>query len=105
MLKAIDAQQVIIQIEHAARVQQQHPEVQQRYLQVQTQEERRLMQERVRNAEEADRARIRGDEKRENRHSGGGTPDKGKEGTPQREAGLEEPQKADQPEGHINITV
>ena len=105
MLKAIDAQQVIIQIDHAARVQQQHPEVQQRFIQVQTQEERRLMQERVRNAEETDRARIRGDEKRENRNSGGGNPEKGKEGLPHRGPGPEEPQRVDLPDGHINITI
>lgn len=103
MIKAIDAQQVIMQIEHAAKVQQQHPEVQQRYMQVQTLEERKLMQERVRNAEETDKARIRGDEKKEHQRNEGGTPEKGKDDT--HRSGQEGPREMNQAEGHINITV
>jgi len=103
MLKAIDAQQVIVQIEHAAKVQQQHPEVQQRFMQVQTMEERKLMHERVQNAEEADRARIRGDERKEKKKNEEEKPEKGKEDSHRRDQ--EGPRKMNGSEGHINITI
>lgn len=103
MIKAIDAQQVIIQIEHAARVQQQHPEVQQRFLQVQTQEEKKLLREKVKNAEETNQARIGEDENRERRRNEGGHGEKG--GKEAMDPGEEASQKVPSQAGHIHITV
>lgn len=104
MIKAIDAQQVIIQIDHAARVQQQHPEVQQRYLQVQTQEEKKLLREKIKDAEDTNRTRMREDEKNEKRRNQGGHTDK-RENPPD---DLDEElisQKMSQHAEHINIKV
>jgi hypothetical protein len=100
MLKAIDVQQVIIQIEHAGNVQQQHPEMQQRYLEIQSREEKKLMQEKVNNAEETRRARIREDEKKEKRRKEG-------DHTEKEMKGLNEEQRQSTPQQgeHINITV
>ena len=102
MIKAIDAQQVIMQIDHAAKVQQQHPEVQQRFLHVQTQEERKLMQEKIKNAEETGRARIREDEQREKNRNEGGHSEKGKRDLHHDEEHSQMPHPHD---GHINITI
>jgi hypothetical protein len=103
MIKAIDAQQVVFQIEHAAKVQQQHPEVQQRYLQIQTQEEKKLMREKIKNSEETNRARIRKDEERDKRRNEGENTEKGKEDLS--DSNEESGQKVRQNTGHINITV
>jgi hypothetical protein len=65
MIKAIDAQQVIIQTEQANRIQQvdrQHPEMQQRYLDMQAREEKKLLQKAITHSEGADQAVIRDEE-------------------------------------------
>jgi hypothetical protein len=100
MLKAIDVQQVIIQIEHAGNVQQQRPEMQQRYLEIQSREEKKLMQEKVKNADETRRAKIWEDEKREKRRNDGDHTEKEMED-------LKEEQRQEMPQqgGHVNITV
>jgi hypothetical protein len=100
MIKAIDVQQVIIQIEHAGKVQQQHPEMQQRYLEIQSQEEKKLMQEKVRNADETRHARIREEERRERRRNDG-------DHTEKRMEDLNEEQTKEMPQhgGHINIKI
>jgi len=80
MLKAIDVQQVIIQMDQTAKVQhvlQQHPEMQQRYLEIQSREQKKLMKQTVRNAEETRQASIRDNEKREKRKNPVGHSDKG----------------------------
>ncbi|MCG6536074.1 MAG: hypothetical protein L7F78_15585 [Syntrophales bacterium LBB04] len=78
MLRAIDAQQVILQIEHAEKVQQvqqQHPEMQQRYFGIHLNEEQRLIQKKVKDAEEARKAitekRVQAKKDQEKRREGG----------------------------------
>lgn len=68
MLKAIDVQQVVMQMEQAEKVQrveQQHPDMQQRYLDLQAQEDHKLRQEKVPNAEEARKTLIRDQKEQE----------------------------------------
>jgi hypothetical protein len=103
MLKPIDIQQIIIQTDQTAKVQhvlQQHPEMQQRYLEIQSREQRRLIKKTVRNAEETKQLSIRDDQEKE------------KQGKPFRhsdkpiishdeEMGQEMPQQGE----HINIKV
>jgi hypothetical protein len=80
MLKAIDVQQVIIQLDQTAKVQhvlQQHPEMQQRYLEIQSREKKKLMMQTVRNAKETKQISIRDNEKREKRNTRMSHPAKG----------------------------
>lgn len=103
MLKAIDVQQVIIQLDQTAKVQhvlQQHPEMQQRYLDIQTREQQKLMKQTIKNAEEAKQATIRENEKREKRKNPEGHSDKGII-SDQGEMEQETPQQGE----HINIKV
>ncbi len=61
MLRAIDIQHVLVQSNSAERVQQaqqQHPDQQQRYLDVQMKEEKKLSKETVKDTEEAEHARV-----------------------------------------------
>lgn len=76
MLRAIDIQQVLVQSNSTERVQQtlqQHPEQQQRYLDIQMKEEKKLSKETVKNADEPDHARIQEKKENENadRHASG----------------------------------
>jgi hypothetical protein len=69
MIKAIDAQQVILQTEQANRVQQterRHPEMQQRFLDMEAREERKILQKAIKSSEEADHVLIRDEEQKEN---------------------------------------
>jgi hypothetical protein len=50
--------------ERIQQVQQQHPDMQQRYFEIQLREERRKMLQKVKDAEEADRVKIRDEEGR-----------------------------------------
>jgi hypothetical protein len=103
MLKAIDVQQVIIQMDQTAKVQhvlQQHPEMQQRYLEIQSREQQKLMKQTVRNMEEAKQTRIRDNEKREKRKNPVGHSDKEIVSHPE-EMEQELPQQGE----HINIKV
>ncbi len=70
MLRAVDLQQVLMQsnsVERVQQVQQQHPDIQQRYFDAQLSEERKLRQEQVKDTEETERARIREKEEQERR--------------------------------------
>lgn len=70
MLRAVDLQQVLMQsnsVERVQQAQQQHPDIQQRYFDVQLNEERKLRQEQVKDTEETERARIREKEEQERR--------------------------------------
>lgn len=70
MLRAVDLQQVLMQsnsVERVQQVQQQQPDIQQRYFDVQLNEERKLRQEQVKDTEETERARIREKEEQERR--------------------------------------
>jgi hypothetical protein len=70
MLKAIDVQQVVMQMEQTEKVQrveQQHPDMQQRYLDLQAQAEHKLRQEKVPDAEEARKTLVRDQKEQERR--------------------------------------
>ena len=103
MLKAIDVQQVIIQLDQTAKVQhvlQQHPEMQQRYLDIQAREQKKLLKHTVKNAEEARQAAIRDNEKRERQKKADGHSGKGIVSDDE-EMEQETPQQGE----HINIKV
>jgi hypothetical protein len=71
MLRAIDIQQVLVQSNSTERVQQtlqQHPEQQQRYLDIQMKEEKKISKETVKNADEPEHARIQ--DKKDNENAG-----------------------------------
>lgn len=62
MVRPIDAQQSILQshsMEKVQNVQQQHPDMQQRYLNIQLTEERRLQKEKVKDLEKKEAAVIK----------------------------------------------
>ena len=77
MLKPIDMQQVIVQIDHVEKVQQtqqQHPDRQQKYMDLQLREERRLLKSKVKDSEETDKVQIKDEKKdreRDNQASSG----------------------------------
>jgi hypothetical protein len=61
MMRGVDIKQILIQsnsMERVQQVQQQNPEMQQRYLDIQLSEERKHHKENVRNAEETEESRI-----------------------------------------------
>jgi hypothetical protein len=103
MIKAIDAQQVIIQTEQANRVQQvdrHHPEMQQRYLDIQAREEKKLLQKAIKSSGEADRAVIRDEEQKQRSPEQQARQEK-------EPAGSDEDREEEMPQegGHINIRV
>ncbi|MFB3925553.1 MAG: hypothetical protein ACE14T_05825 [Syntrophales bacterium] len=68
MVRAIDIQQVLIQsnsMERVQQAQQQHPDLQQRYLDVQLKEEKKLSRESVKDMKETEHARVQ-EKKEEN---------------------------------------
>jgi hypothetical protein len=68
MVRAIDAQQVILQsstAEKIQQIQQQNPDMQQRYLALHLSEEDRLLREKVKQSEESEKAAIKEREERE----------------------------------------
>jgi len=72
MLRGIDVKQVFLQtnsVERVQQTQQQHPDMQQRYLEIQIGEEKKLQKENVHNSEETEKARI-GQKKEEEKRKG-----------------------------------
>lgn len=70
MLKPIDMQQVIIQLDHTEKVQQvqhPHPDRQQKYIDMQLREERRLQKSKVKDAEETGKTIIKDEKKDQGR--------------------------------------
>jgi hypothetical protein len=70
MLTAVDVQQILMQSGSVQKVQQtheQHPDTEQKYLALQLNEARKLQQEKVNNAEEAERVVLRDKEERRQR--------------------------------------
>ena len=70
MIRALDVQQILIQSSAAQKLQQTqelHPDTEQKYLALQLNEARRLQQEKVNNAEEAERVTLRDKEERRER--------------------------------------
>jgi hypothetical protein len=103
MIKAIDAQQVIIQTEQANRVQQtqrQHPEMQQRYLEIQAREEKKILQKAVAKSEDTDRALIRDEGQKEKQHE-----QQGRHGSEPENSGECQQEEMPPEGGLINIRV
>ncbi|MGZ3577894.1 MAG: hypothetical protein ACXWMI_01060 [Syntrophales bacterium] len=70
MLRPVDLQQILTQsnsMERVQQTQQQHPDMQQRYFSVQLSEERKHLKEAVKNSEETEKSKIRGEEEKEKR--------------------------------------
>ncbi len=70
MLSAVDVQQLLLQsltVEKIHQTQQQHPDAQQKYLALQLNEERKLLQKRITKAEEAERTLLRDKEEQRQR--------------------------------------
>ncbi len=68
MVRAIDAQQVILQssmVEKVQQIQQQNPDMQQRYFALHLSEQDRLLREKVKQSEESEKAAIKEKEERE----------------------------------------
>jgi hypothetical protein len=103
MVRAIDAQQSIIQMHPAEKVQQiqqQHGDMQQRYFQMQLSEEDRILREKVKQSDESEKAIIREKEEQKDQRQG-------KDNHNQENAGslsTEEDELAGEG-GHINIKV
>lgn len=73
MVRAIDAQQIIMQlhnVEKVQQIQQQHSDMQQRYFQLQQAKEDHLLRESVKNTDESEKAVIREKEEREENRKG-----------------------------------
>jgi hypothetical protein len=67
VLSAVDVQQLFLQstaVEKVQQMQQQHPDMQQKYLAMQLTEERKLLQAKIANAEETERVLLREKEER-----------------------------------------
>ncbi len=103
MVRAIDVQQSILQttsLEKIQQIQQQHADMQQRYYQLKLSEEDRLAQEKIRQFEEAEKAKIR--EKEENKDKRRGA----NQHSPNHAELLTDDSDEESGEGgHINITV
>lgn len=68
MVRAIDAQQVIIQsgmAEKVQQIQQQNPDMQQRYFALHLSEQDRILREKVKQSEESEKAEIKEKKERE----------------------------------------
>jgi hypothetical protein len=104
MLRAIDMQQVVLQMEQAEKVQrveQHHPDMQQRYLELQAKEEKKLRQEKVPDTEEASKTVIRDKKERERERRTGAD----RRGSALQVSQEEEDLDVAQEVGHINIKV
>lgn len=102
MVRPIDAQHAMLQstkVEKIQQVQQQNPEMQQKYLAMQLAEQDRLMKEKVKHSEETEKVTLREKQDQEKRRSG------------KHKQEAEKQNLADQNEsettegGHINVTV
>jgi hypothetical protein len=103
MLRSVDVKQIIVQsnsMERVQQTQQQHPEMQQRYLDIQLSEEKKLGKENVHNSEESEQARLRKRDDREESGQQSGQQDPQKKGA----AGQEEDPEGDRA-GRIDIRV
>jgi hypothetical protein len=103
MVRPIDVQQSILQTsatEKIQQIQQQHSDMQQRYFQLKLSEEDRLAQEKVNQFKEADKAKIRKKEEKEDNR-------KGASQHPPNHTELltDESNESSEEGGHINITV
>jgi hypothetical protein len=69
VLRAVDVKQLLVQSITVEKIHQtqQHPEAQQKYLALQLIEERKLLQQKINNAEEAERALLKDKEEQRRR--------------------------------------
>jgi hypothetical protein len=103
MVRAIDAQQSIIQMHPAEKVQQiqqQHGDMQQRYFQMQLSEEDRILREKVKQSDETEKTIIREKEEQKGKRQG-----KDKQTKETAELLSAEEAEPDDEGGHINIKV
>ncbi len=106
MLRAIDAQQVILQSNATERVQQtqqRHQDMQQRYFELQLSEEQRLSKEKVKDTKESEEARIREEHERRRQRAGEHHKEKQEKKSPPPEGLINEGES--EQGGHINIKV
>lgn len=106
MLRAIDAQQVILQTnatERVQQIQQQHPDMQQRYFELELSKEQRLLKEKVKDTKESEEARIKEEQERKKQLAGEHRQreHQEKKSPVPEDLGEEEPEQG----GHINIKV
>ena len=104
MVRAIDAQHVILQsntVERIQQIQQQHADMQQRYFALQLSEHDRILKEKVKKSEETDKLSIKEKEEHEKGRKNSG---RGGENNSEFLAG-EESSEAPGEGGHINITI
>jgi hypothetical protein len=104
MVRAIDAQQVILQsnmAEKVQQIQQQNPDMQQRYFALQLSEEDRLLREKVKQADESEKTIIR--KKQEQKNDQKGKDKKNRDNAEMLAVG-EEGESAEEG-AHINIKV
>ena len=103
MVRAIDAQQSIIQMHPAEKVQQiqqQHGDMQQRYFQLELSEQDRIFREKVKQSEESEKAIIKEKEEQKDKRQG-----KGKQNRDAAGLLFAEEAESDDEGGHINIKV
>jgi hypothetical protein len=102
MLRSVDIKQILVQsnsMERVQQTQQQHPEMQQRYLDIQLSEEKKLLKENVRSAESAEEKRVTDRKEREGSHRDAGEREHPRKGTP-------DPDAEDTGQGgHVDIRV
>lgn len=104
MVRAIDAQQIILQssiVEKIQQIQQQNPDMQQRYFALHLSEQDRLLREKVKQSEESEKAAIK---EKEERESGRKRKEQHARENPEQIAASEERESEDEG-GHINIKV
>jgi len=103
MVRAIDAQQSIIQMHPAEKVQQiqqQHGDMQQRYFQMELSEQDRIFRAKVKQSEESEKAIIKEKEEQKDKRQGKDKQDRETAGL----LSVDEAESTDEG-GHINIKV
>jgi phosphoribosylanthranilate isomerase len=103
MVRAIDIQQSILQTsptEKIQQIQQQHADMQQRYMQLHLSEEDRLAREKVNQFKEAEKAKLQKKEEKEEKRKGAN-----QHHPNQAELLTDENDESSGEGGHVNITV
>ena len=106
MLRAVDVQQVLLQttsVERIQQTQQQQSDLQQRYVAVHSSEEKKILKEKVKESDEAEKARLQREGERERKRRM--ARDHRKEGEKARPAPPEEEADEEGMGGRINIRV
>ncbi len=106
MLRAVDVQQVLLQttsVERIQQTQQQQADLQQRYVAVHSSEEKKILKEKVKESDEAEKARLQREEERERKRRM--AREQQKEGEKARQALPEEEAGEEGTGGRINIRV